>query len=429
MIDQTPLQVYFEAFMNFLERIFMTQDMVWNLIALGCMALVAYALIRITSKHLFHLLQLKLLPTRFARLAPHIHEIAYLFLLAILLWMLIPVFQAFKVQAIFLAVSRNLVIAILAIRLALLMLPNTLLLVFIVVCAGIITILEVLGLLQSTITLLDQIYLSVGTMKISILKLVDAILVVIISYAILTVIKDQIGRIIKGSAALDPAQKVLTQKFLAFVLIAIIILIGLTVLGINLTAIAVFTGAIGLGIGIGLQKIFLNFLSGFIILFDRSIKPGDVITVENTFGWVNSIHARYTSVITRDGKEHLIPNEKFISEPVENWTYSSSAVRMRVPIPVADTTDIEKAAHLLLDIAKRHPRILAKPEPRALLIDIGDSAVNFELRVWIQDPAKGLANVRSDLLFNILKKFKQYNIQLPSPQRKVVITHQDENVE
>lgn len=429
MDDLPTIEGFFNTFITYLEHIFMTQDMLWNLFSLGFLAVIAFVAIKVPSHQLFHSLQLKLLTTRFARLAPHIQELAYLVILAILLWILIPILQAINIQVVVLTISRNLVIAILVIRLALLMLPNTLLLAFIIVSAGIITILEVLGLLQSTITLLDQIYISIGAIQLSMLKAINATLVVIISYFILTLVKDQLGHFIKGSATLDPAQKVLTQKFLTIGLMAVIVIIALTALGISLTAIAVFAGAIGLGIGIGLQKIFLNLLSGFIILFDRSIKPGDVITVGDTFGWVNSIHARYISVITRDGKEHLIPNEKFISEPVENWTYTTSAVRLRIPVPVADTADFEKAAKILLEIAKRHPRILAKPEPRALLLGLGDSAINFELRVWIQDPTKGLTNVRSDLLVQILKKFRQQNISLPSPQRKMVIMHEGEEFE
>jgi small-conductance mechanosensitive channel len=429
MYDLTTAQDYYDAFLSFLERIFMTKDMVWNLLCLGFLAVIAYFAIKMPSKQVYHSLQLKLLPTRFARLAPRIQEIAFLAIFAILLWVFTPILHSLNLRVVILTISRNLVTAILVIRLALLTLPNTLLLAFIILLAGIITILEVLGLLQSTITMLDQIYIFIGETRISALKLIDATIVVIIAYFILALVKDQIGRLIKRSSTLDPAQKALTQKFISIGLIVVIVLIGLAALGINLTAVAVFTGAIGFGIGIGLQRIFLNLLSGFIILFDRSIKPGDVITVGSTFGWVNSIHARYISVITREGKEYLIPNEKFISDPVENWTYSSDAVRIRVPVPVSDSSDIAKAAQILLDIAKRHPRILKKPEPRALLIGIGDSAVNFELRVWIQDPAKGLVNVRSDLLFKILKKFRQQNIELPSPQRKLVITHEGEEHE
>jgi small-conductance mechanosensitive channel len=197
------------------------------------------------------------------------------------------------------------------------------------------------------------------------------------------------------------------------------VVIVLYYLGLGLTVFALFSGALGLGLGFGLQKIFANLVSGFILLADKSIKPGDVIQLQDTYGWINFLGSRYCSVITREGTEHLIPNENLITGEVINWSYSEELVRIKVPVGVAYGSDLEKVRELMLAAAADTLRVLKDPKPTCLLVGFGDNAVNLEVRVWINDPQNGVTSVKSDLLWGIWQRFRDHGIELPFPQRDV----------
>src|SRR5438105_6228367 len=203
---------------------------------------------------------------------------------------------------------------------------------------------------------------------------------------------------LQNSAALSPSVQVLTGNLVRIALISVALLIGLNAVGIDLTAFAVFSGAVGVGIGFGLQKIVSNFVSGIILLLERSIKPGDVIEVGSTFGSVTYLGARYASVRGRDGKEYLIPNENLITNQVVNWSYSSLLVRLDVPFGVAYDSDLHAVRELAVEVAKRTRRVLASPTPVCHLTQFGDSAVNLLLRFWIEDPANGVTNIKGAVL-------------------------------
>jgi len=162
-------------------------------------------------------------------------------------------------------------------------------------------------------------------------------------------------------------------------------------------------------------------VSGLILLIDRSIKPGDVIEIEGTYGWINSLRARYASVITRDGKEHLIPNEDLITNRVINWSFSDRNVRVRVPVGISYDSNPRLAIELCLQAAKSTSRTLMDPEPKCLLTGFGDNSIDLELRFWIDDPSNGVGNVRSAVLLSIWDKFNENNIEIPYPQRDVRI--------
>lgn len=234
-----------------------------------------------------------------------------------------------------------------------------------------------------------------------------------------------IERVLWHSHGLSPSQKVLFYKTARVFLIIGAILLGLMTLGIDLTVFTVFGGALGIGIGLGLQRVFSNLVSGFILLMDRSIKPGDVIAIDNTYGWVNRLGARYVSIITRDGKEHLIPNENMIVERVENWSYSSPAIRIHIPVGVSYSSDVDQVKKILLDAALLNARILKNPAPVCLITGLGDSAINFELRVWIEDPINGIGNVSSMLYEAIIKSFREQSVEIPFPQRDIHIRSGD----
>lgn len=272
---------------------------------------------------------------------------------------------------------------------------------------------------------LDAIGFDVGTYHISIYR---ALLIVVTGIAVFA-----FGRLAEAFSArffgrmhrLDPTQQLLGQKLFNIAAWILLALAGIDFLGISLTALAVFSGAFGLAIGFGLQKTFGNLISGIILLMDRSIKPGDVIAVgtgaDKMVGQVSRIGIRAVSVVTRDKIEFLIPNEVLMTSTVENWSYSSRDVRVKVPVPVAYGSDLVLAERLLLEAAMELPRALKHKEPQAWLASFGDNAILFEVQVWIEDPEDGVGNLRSDLLKSIWRKFRVSGVEIPFPQTDIRI--------
>jgi len=210
---------------------------------------------------------------------------------------------------------------------------------------------------------------------------------------------------------------VLLTKLAKFLIFTSAVLFTLSAVGVDLSAFAFLGGAIGVGLGFGLQKIVSNFISGIIILADKSIKPGDVVEIGSVYGWVKKLDTRFVSVVTRSGKEYLIPNEDFITKEVINWSYSDELVRVSAEVGVSYSSDLRLVEELILKAAEEKRRILSSPEPNCLLMGFGDSSVNFELRFWINDPRNGIQNIRSEVLFSIWDNFEEHGIEIPFPQR------------
>ena len=221
---------------------------------------------------------------------------------------------------------------------------------------------------------------------------------------------------------LDPGQRLLAQKLISIVIWVATFLLAIDIIGLDLTALAVFSGAFGLALGFGLQKTFGNLLAGIILLMDRSIKPGDVIAVNdgitNTVGQVKKIGLRAVSVTTRDKKEYLIPNENLMINQVENWSYSSKDVRIRVPVTVAPNTDLELAEKLMLEATMGCERVLRTRPAAVWITEFAEAGVAFEIRFWINDPEEGLASVRSDVLKGVWRRFQESGIKLPDPAER-----------
>ena len=223
---------------------------------------------------------------------------------------------------------------------------------------------------------------------------------------------------------ISATQHLLADKLLTLLVWAVVIMVGIDILGIDLTALAVFSGAFGLAIGFGLQKTFGNLIAGIILLMDRSIKPGDVIAVSDTagnetFGQIRRIGIRAVSIVTRDEKEYLIPNENLMINQVENWSYSSRDVRMQVNVGVSYNCDIKLAEKLMLEAAVSCARVLKSPAPSVWLSEYGDSSVNFVIHCWIRDPENGLGNIRSEVLKKLWDLFQDKDIEIPFPQRDI----------
>ena len=319
----------------------------------------------------------------------------------------------------FLQSIANLLIAWIVIRFCTVFVSNSSLSKFISLTAWGIAALNILGWLDPTVTFLDSVAFNLGQLHVSVLTIIKGLVTLGALLWGAIAVSNVSERHLRNVSGLTPSLQVLLSKLLKIILITFAILIGVSSVGIDITALAVFSGAVGVGIGFGLQKIVSNFISGVILLLDRSIKPGDVIEVDDTYGWINKLSGRHVSVITRDGKEHLIPNEDLITQRVINWSYSDKTVRLRIPIGVSYKTDIHKARELILQAAHATERVIDMPEPVCLLMGFGDSSVDFELRVWIEDPSNGVANVKSEILLAVWDNFMEHAIEIPFPQRDV----------
>ncbi len=332
-------------------------------------------------------------------------------------WSAIEVYETLGWEHQLLTPVASLLSAWLLIRIVSKLVKNATISRLVAIIAWTMAILNIFNLLMPTIEFLDSMQVTIGSVKLTPLLVIKVSISLWISLWLANGLASLVERRLEQSNNVTPAMRVLGAKLTRLSLLSIAILIAVASVGIDLTALAVFGGALGVGLGFGLQKIFSNLVSGVILLMDHSIKPGDVISVGNTFGWINHLGARYASVITRDGIEHLIPNEILITERVENWSYSNNLVRLRLPVGVSYKSDLRLVIKLCIEAALATPRILSKPEPRCLLKGFGDSSVDLELRVWIDDPPNGRSNVLSEVLLGVWDRFHEHGIEIPYPQR------------
>lgn len=289
------------------------------------------------------------------------------------------------------------------------------------VSAWTIAALSILGLLTPTMAALDSFGFVIGGLRVTPLLVIKTSVLLMLTLWAANAASDFLDRRVRSSADLTPSIQVLIGKLIRLLLITFAILIVLSTVGIDLSALAFFSGAVGVGLGFGLQKIVSNLVSGIILLADKSIKPGDVITVGDNFGWVELMGARYTAIVTRDGREFLIPNEDFVTQRVINWSYSNDEVRLDVPFGVSYASDPHKVCALAVELAKSVARVLVSPQPVCHLKAFGDFSLNFILRFWIRDPVDGITNVSGQVLLALWDRFKKEGIEIPYPVRDVRI--------
>lgn len=271
---------------------------------------------------------------------------------------------------------------------------------------------------------LDSISVDFGKYHLSLWDALVVVMVIVGVYIMAWFFSRSARAMLRRMTRLDLTQRLLAEKLVTMAVWGISILIGIDILGVDLTALTVFSGAFGLAIGFGLQKTFGNLIAGIILLMDRSIKPGDVIVIadaagNSTFGQIRKIGIRAVSLVTRDQKEYLIPNENLMVNQVENWSYSSKNVRIQVPVGVSYNCDIALAEKLMLEAAKSVPRVLKAPPPVVWLDEYGDSSVNFVIHCWISDPEEGVGNIRSQVLRKLWDLFSESKIEIPFPQRDI----------
>ena len=267
---------------------------------------------------------------------------------------------------------------------------------------------------------LDGIAFQLGEMRFSILTLITAVVVIGLLVTLARVASQATVSTIRRNEDISPSMQVLAVKAVQLLMYGIAFYMGVKAVGIDLTGLAVLSGAIGVGLGFGLQKVVSNLVSGVIILLDKSIKPGDVISLGETFGWIQTLGARYASVVTRDGKEYLIPNEDLITNQVVNWSHSNDYVRLDIFFGTAYSDDPHKVRELAIEAATTVERVLDYPKrPVCHIVGFGDSSVDYILRFWIKDPTGGLTNIRGGVYLALWDAFKANNISIPFPQREV----------
>lgn len=278
------------------------------------------------------------------------------------------------------------------------------------------------GLWPALRGVLDGIGVSFGAQRVTLLLVLQGALSITVTVLLALWLGRMVETRMMGAATLNVNLRVMFTKLAQALLLLAAILIALPAVGIDLTVLSVFGGMLGVGIGFGLQKIASNYISGFIILMDRSVSIGDLITVDKYTGQLTKMTARYVVIHAMDGTETIIPNETMITSPVVNHSYTDKRVRVGVPIQVAYESDLEIVGRILVEAARRHPRVLQDKTPKMLIREFADSGINVELGVWINDPQDGTANLRSDLYFDIWHEFKAHGIEIPYPQRNIRFT-------
>jgi small-conductance mechanosensitive channel len=341
--------------------------------------------------------------------------------LILLLWFGQLAFNAEGQRADLLRLIESLALAWVVIRLSSNLVRDPRIAQAISVAAWIFAALNIAGLINPLVGLLDSMALPIGNFHLSLLLVIKGAITLVIAVWLANVLSRLADQRLRRLPGMAPALQVLTAKLTRMILLALAVVLAMGSVGIDLTAFTVFSGAVGVGIGFGLQKVVSNLITGVILLLDRSIKPGDVIEIEGTYGWITNLNARYVALSTRDGKEHLIPNEDLITQRVVNWSFSNNLIRLHVPIGISYQSDPHQAIALSLQAGASVDRVLTEPKPVCIVKQFGDSSIDLELRFWIKDPINGTANVRSEVMLNIWDLFKTHHIDIPKPQRDLTL--------
>jgi small-conductance mechanosensitive channel len=421
--DLATLQKLLESGLNWAETNILSWRVALQLLILAATFLIA----RLISAKLKPLIERRLaslgavarVRPLFAALAGQLTPVVFL----LLLWLITGLLRQTTWPSIsyLLSIVLSLVTAWVVIRASASLIRNAVMSKTIAVVVWTIAALSITDLLDPTVELLDSFAITLGGLRVSALLVIKGM----ISLAVLLwgalALSSLLERRIRALRDLTPSVQVLLGKLLKITLLTIAILVALNTVGIDLTALAVFSGAVGLGLGFGLQKVVSNLISGIILLLDKSIKPGDVIELDKTFGWIQSLGARYVSVVTRDGKEYLIPNEDLITHQVVNWSFTNQLVRMETNFGVAYSSDPHRVREVAVEAAKKAKRVLGEPSPVCHLCAFGDSSLEFLLRFWINDPSAGAANVTGQVLLEIWDAFKAEGIEFAYPHRQLLL--------
>ena len=397
----------------------------WNAYQIGIVAatfFVAYCIARFVGPQVREWLRTREgWPKWRMRLGVLLHRRIRLIIFVMLIWPIVWLMREFTwpSRSYLLGVAASLATAWLVIALLTRLISNGLLRTVVRYGGWIWVTLIILDLTPEAQHLLDSAAVTIGETRFSVWLMLQAVVVITSLFIMARFISRTSTAQIRANKDISPSMQVLAVKFLQVLLYGAAFFIGLRAVGVDLTGLAVLSGAIGVGLGFGLQKVVSNLVSGVIILMDKSIKPGDVISLGETFGWINSLGARYVSVVTRDGREYLIPNEDLITGQVVNWSHSNDFVRLDIYFGTSYGCDPHQVRKLAIDAAKSVDRVLSFKAPVCHIVGFGDSSVDYILRFWISDPTGGLTNIRGNVYLALWDTFKENNISIPFPQREV----------
>jgi small-conductance mechanosensitive channel len=319
-----------------------------------------------------------------------------------------------------LAVAAKLALAWLVIGLVTSVIRNAFIVRLVSLSAWLVAALSIVGQLDATIEALDSISVVLGGLRLTPLLVIKLGLLLLAALWLTNIASNFVESRITRSTDLTPSIQVLLVKMIRIGLMVMSIAIALGAVGINLSALAVFSGAVGVGVGIGLQKIVANFISGIILLADKSVKPGDLVTIGDSSGRISAMKTRYISVAAGDGREFLIPNEDLVTQKVTNWTYTDKNTLVKVNFGTNYDADPRLVCKLAIDIATAAPRTLQSKPPNCILVEFTEAGMKFSLTFWIADP-DGMDNVKSDVMLSLWETFKREGIRVPYPVREIRI--------
>jgi small-conductance mechanosensitive channel len=317
-----------------------------------------------------------------------------------------------------LVVAAKLAVAWLIIRLMTSVIRNAFLVKLISLTAWLLAALSIINQLEPAADALDSVSIVLGGLRLTPLLVIKLGLILIAALWVTNVASNFAESRINQSSDLTPSIQVLLVKMIRIGLMIVAIAVALSAVGINLSALAVFSGAVGVGVGIGLQKIVANFISGIILLADKSVKPGDLVTIGDSSGRISAMKTRYISVAAGDGREFLIPNEDLVTQKVTNWTYTDKNTLVKVIFGANYESDPRRVCQLAIEIASGAPRAIKSKPPGCLLTEFGETGMKFSLTFWIADP-DGMDNVKSDVMLSLWEAFKREGIKVPYPVREL----------
>lgn len=319
-----------------------------------------------------------------------------------------------------LVVAAKLAVAWLVIRLVTSVIRNAFIVRVVSFSAWLVAALSIIGQLDAAVEALDSISVVLGGLRLTPLLLIKLGALLVVALWLTNIASNFAESRINRSADLTPSIQVLLVKMIRMGLMAVAIVIALSAVGINLSALAVFSGAVGVGIGIGLQKIVANFISGIILLADKSVKPGDLVTIGDSSGRISAMKTRYISVAAGDGREFLIPNEDLVTQKVVNWTYTDKNTLVKIAFGTNYDADPRLVCKLAIETAAAAPRALKSKPPNCTLVEFAEAGMKFSLTFWIADP-DGMDNVKSDVMLALWDVFKREGIRVPYPVREIRI--------
>jgi small-conductance mechanosensitive channel len=295
---------------------------------------------------------------------------------------------------------------------------NTFILRLVAVSAWLVAALSILDQLDPVIDALDSVSIVLGGLRLTPLLLIKFAALLVLALWLTNIASNFVEGRITRSSDLTPSIQVLLVKMIRTGLMIIAVAVAMSAVGIDLSALAIFSGAAGVGIGFGLQKIVANFISGIILLADKSVKPGDLVTIGDSSGRISAMKTRYISVAAGDGREILIPNEDLVTQKVINWTYSDTYTLLKINFGTSYDADPRRVCKLAADIAAAAPRAIAEKPANCILVEFTDTGMKFSLTFWLADP-DGMDNVKSEVMQSLWEAFKREGIRVPYPVREL----------